>query len=145
MAKPRTNCIFVTFRVEESFWTKKQSCKFSKVDIRKWRPFFDFVCFNGRRILKLWYLSRGEGKYFFNFVFPNQYMAKINSHTKSQTGIVVILFSLFRVGVVRFPISTKLPKFLTIVRFFSRFLWKKWTLKIFLPYFTSPRLVRFFQ
>ena len=32
-------------------------------------------------------------------VFPNQYMAKINSHTKSQTGIVVILFSCFRVGV----------------------------------------------
>ena len=32
-------------------------------------------------------------------VFPNQYMAKINSHTKSQTGIVAILFSYFRVGV----------------------------------------------
>ena len=47
----------------ESFWTKKQSCKFSKVDIMKWRPFFDFVCFNGHHILKLWYLSRGWGKY----------------------------------------------------------------------------------
>ena len=35
---------------------------------------------------------------FFLF-FPNQYMAKINSHTKSQTGIVAILFSYFRVGV----------------------------------------------
>ena len=32
---------------------------------------------------------------------PNQYMAKINSHTKSQTGIVAILFSYFRVGVLR--------------------------------------------
>ena len=31
-------------------------------------------------------------------------MAKINSHTKSQTGIVAILFSYFRVGVIH-PIS----------------------------------------
>ena len=34
MAEPKTNCIFRTFRVDESFWTKKQSCKFSKVDIK---------------------------------------------------------------------------------------------------------------
>ena len=32
-------------------------------------------------------------------VFPNQYMAKINFNTKSQMGIIVILFSCFRVGV----------------------------------------------
>ena len=44
--------------MDESFWTKKQSCKFSKVDIKKWRPFFDFVCFNGCHILKLRYLRR---------------------------------------------------------------------------------------
>ena len=37
-AKP--NCVFMTFKVEESFWTKKQSCKSSKVDKTKWRPFF---------------------------------------------------------------------------------------------------------
>ena len=30
-------------------------------------------------------------------------------------------------GIVRFPISTKLPKFLDIVRFFSRFFLEKWT------------------
>ena len=35
-----------SLRVEESFWTKKQSCKLLKVDITKWRPFFVFVCFN---------------------------------------------------------------------------------------------------
>ena len=46
--QPKTNCVFRTFRVEESFWTKKQSCKFSKVGIMKWRPLFDFVRFNGR-------------------------------------------------------------------------------------------------
>ena len=48
--------------MEESFWTKKQSCKFSKVVIMKWHPFFDFVCFNGCNILKLRYLSRGGGR-----------------------------------------------------------------------------------
>ena len=52
MAEPKTKCIFRSFKVDESFWTKKQSCKFSKVDIKKWCPFFDFVCFNGRHILK---------------------------------------------------------------------------------------------
>ena len=44
-AKNKSN--FKDLRVEESFWTKKQSCNLSKVDIKKWRPFFDFVCFNG--------------------------------------------------------------------------------------------------
>ena len=33
-AQPKTNYIFRSFRVNESFWTKKQSCKFSKVDIK---------------------------------------------------------------------------------------------------------------
>ena len=51
MAQPKTNCNFRTFRVEESFWTKKQSCKLLKVDITKWRPFFVFVCFNGCHFL----------------------------------------------------------------------------------------------
>ena len=37
--------------MEESFWTKKQSCKLLKVDIKKWRPFFVFVRFNGRHFL----------------------------------------------------------------------------------------------
>ena len=64
---PNTNCIFTTFRVSESFWTKKQSCKFSKVDIKKWRPFFDFVCFNGRHILKLRYLRSPSTENFFLF------------------------------------------------------------------------------
>ena len=40
MAQPKTNCIFRTFRVKESFWTNKQSCNLSKVDVKKWRPFF---------------------------------------------------------------------------------------------------------
>ena len=78
--RPKTNCIFRTFRVAESFWTKKQSCKFSKVDIM----FFDFVCFNGRHILKEIAISQYWRREIFVFlVFPNQYMAKINSHTKS--------------------------------------------------------------
>ena len=55
--------------MDESFWTKKQSCKFSKVDIKKWRPFFDFVCFNGCHILKLRYLRR-DSMEFQNFLFP---------------------------------------------------------------------------
>ena len=54
--------------MEESFWTKKQSCKFSKVDTKKGRPFFDFVCFNGRHILKLRYLRRDSVE-FQNFLF----------------------------------------------------------------------------
>ncbi len=68
--QPKTNCVFRTFREEESFWTKKQSCKFSKVDIMKWRLFFDFVCFDGCHILKLWYLSSGGGKYLLFWFFP---------------------------------------------------------------------------
>ena len=50
-SQPKTNCIFRTFRVKESFWTKKQSWKLSKVDIKKWRPFFVFVCLNGCHFL----------------------------------------------------------------------------------------------
>ena len=67
MAQPKTNCIFRTFRVDESFCTKKQSCKFSKVDIKKWCPFFNFVCFNGRHILKLRYLRSPSTENFFLF------------------------------------------------------------------------------
>ena len=51
-SQPKTNCIFRTFRVKESFWTKKQSWILSKVDIKKWRPFFVFVCLNGCHFLK---------------------------------------------------------------------------------------------
>ena len=47
----KTKSIFRTFRVKESFWTKKQSWKLSKVDIKKWRPFFVFVCLNGCHFL----------------------------------------------------------------------------------------------
>ena len=54
--------------MDEFFWTKKQSCKFSKVDIKNWRPFFDFVCFNGCHILKLRYLRR-DSMEFQNFLF----------------------------------------------------------------------------
>ena len=43
-----TNCNFRTFRVKESFWAKQQSCITLKVSLRKWCPFFVFVCFNGR-------------------------------------------------------------------------------------------------
>ena len=68
MAQPKTNYIFRTFRVAESFLTKKQICKFSKVDIMKWCPFFDFVCFNGCHILKLRYLIR-DSMEFQNFLF----------------------------------------------------------------------------
>ena len=42
-----TNCNFRTFRVKESFWAKQQSCITLKVSLRKWCPFFVFVCFNG--------------------------------------------------------------------------------------------------
>ena len=36
--------------LKESFWTKKQSWKLWKVDIKKWHPFF-FVCLNGCHFL----------------------------------------------------------------------------------------------
>ena len=42
-----TNCNFRTFRVKESFWAKQQSCITLKVSLRKWCPFFVFVCFSG--------------------------------------------------------------------------------------------------
>ena len=42
-----TNCDFRTFRVKESFWAKQQSFINLKVSLRKWCPFFDFVCFSG--------------------------------------------------------------------------------------------------
>ena len=38
---------FRTFGVNESFWAKQQSCITLKVSLRKWCPFFVFVCFNG--------------------------------------------------------------------------------------------------
>ena len=41
-----TNCDFRTFGVNESFWTKQQSCITLKVSLRKCCPFFVFVCFN---------------------------------------------------------------------------------------------------
>ena len=42
-----TNCNFRTFRVKESFWAKQQSYLNLKVNLRKWCPFFVFVCFSG--------------------------------------------------------------------------------------------------
>ena len=42
-----TKCNFRTFGVNESFWTKQQSCITLKVSLRKWCPFFVFVCFSG--------------------------------------------------------------------------------------------------
>ena len=53
MAQPKTNCVFRTFRVKESFWVKKQSCITLKVGIKKWRLFFDFVCFSGCQFFSL--------------------------------------------------------------------------------------------
>ena len=43
-----TKCNFRTFGVNESFWAKQQSCITLKVSLRKWCPFFDFVCLSGR-------------------------------------------------------------------------------------------------
>ena len=56
----------------------------------KWYLFFDFVCFNGRHILKLQYLSRGEGKYlFFGFSQPvygkDQFPHKISNGYRRNT------------------------------------------------------------
>ncbi len=56
------------FRVEESFWTKKQSCKLSKVDMTKWRPFFVFVCFNGRHFLNPKISENLARQFFFFFI-----------------------------------------------------------------------------
>ena len=50
-SQPKTSCIFRTFRVKESFLTKKQNLTLSKVDIKKWRRFFIFVCLNGCHFL----------------------------------------------------------------------------------------------
>ena len=48
-----TNCDFRTFRVKESFWAKQQSCITLKVSLRKWCPFFVFVCFSGCHFTKI--------------------------------------------------------------------------------------------
>ena len=54
--------------MEDSFWTKKQSCKLSKVDIKKWRSFFVFVCFNGRHFLNRKILENLARQIFFFFL-----------------------------------------------------------------------------
>ena len=53
MAQPKTNCVFRTFRVKESFWAKKQSCITLKVGIKKKHLFLVFVCFSGRQFFSL--------------------------------------------------------------------------------------------
>ena len=59
--------------MDESFWTKKQSCKFSKVDVKKCHPFFDFVCFNGRHILKMRLRKKGWLENFHILVLKTPY------------------------------------------------------------------------
>ena len=56
--------------MNESFWTKKESCKFLKVDIKNWCPFFDFVCFNGCHFTKsgLFQKQIGNRGGFFGFM-----------------------------------------------------------------------------
>ena len=54
--------------MDESFWTKKQSCKLSKVDIKKWHSFFVFVCFNGCHFLNRKILENLAGQFFFFFI-----------------------------------------------------------------------------
>ena len=80
----------------ESFWTKKQSLKFSKVDIMKWRLFFDFVYFNGHHILKLRYLSIGGGKYFGFFVFSQPVYGKDQFPHKISNGYRRNTFFIFQ-------------------------------------------------
>ena len=53
MAQPKINCVFRTFRVKESFWTKKQSCITLKVGIKKWCLFFVLVCFSEGQFFSL--------------------------------------------------------------------------------------------
>ena len=40
-------CNFGTFGLNQSFWAKQQSCITLKVSLRKWCPFFVFLCFSG--------------------------------------------------------------------------------------------------
>ena len=44
IAQPKTNCVFRTFRVKESFWAKKQSLITLKVGMG---PFFNYVRVKG--------------------------------------------------------------------------------------------------
>ena len=52
ISQPGTKYILRAFRVDESFWTQKQSCITQKVGLEKWCLFFHFVCFNGRHFSK---------------------------------------------------------------------------------------------
>ena len=65
----RTNCIFRTFRVEESFWTKKQSCNLSKICTKKWRLFFWFCLFQWTPFYLAWVYGKGHA--FPEILVPN--------------------------------------------------------------------------
>ena len=62
---PETKYIFMVFRVDESFWTQKQSCITQKVGLEKWCLFFDFVCFSGRHFTLPHFAKKDIGKNFF--------------------------------------------------------------------------------
>ena len=62
---PETKYILRVFRVDESFWTQKQSCITQKVGLEKWCLFFDFVCFSGRHFTLPHFAKKDIGKNFF--------------------------------------------------------------------------------
>ena len=66
MAQPKSNCIFRTFRVKESFWAKKQSCITLKVGIKKWRLFL-FVLVDANFLAWVY----GKGLTFSEILVPN--------------------------------------------------------------------------
>ena len=58
-----TKSIKRTFEANESFWTKQQSCIILKVSLRKWCPFFVFVCFSGCHFTKIAKSGNSVGKW----------------------------------------------------------------------------------
>ena len=65
ISQPVTKYNLRAFRVDESFWTQKQSCITQKVGLEKWCLFFDFVCFSGRHFTLPHFAKKDIGKKFF--------------------------------------------------------------------------------
>ena len=66
----QTKYILRAIRVDESFWTQKQSCITRKIGLEKWCLFFYFVCFSGCHFTKsgLFQKQIGNRGGFFGFI-----------------------------------------------------------------------------
>ena len=78
ISQPVTKYNLRAFRVDESFWTQKQSCITQKVGLEKWCLFFDFVRFSGRHFKKSGFSQQKFGIFLFQFSFSYRIFAIIS-------------------------------------------------------------------